>query len=115
MVTFVHTSRKSRSNVLMSSPVGGDDMDRGTPSAASSARRTRFLLSGVVVLAVLGGVSFYLTSNVFSSQPAAGRAAASPTAAATGCDAASCAGTPAGMAIAAPPKVVRVPPRPTGT
>ena len=90
-------------------------MDRGTPSAASSARRTRFLLSGVVVLAVLGGGSFYLTSNVFSSQPAAGRAAASPTAAATGCDAASCAGTPAGMAIAAPPKVVRVPPRPTGT
>jgi uncharacterized protein YkwD len=90
-------------------------MDRGTPSAASPARRTRFLLSGVVVLAVLGGGSFYLTSNVFSSQPAAGRAAASPTAAATGCDAASCAGSPAGMAIAAPPKVVRVPPRPTGT
>jgi uncharacterized protein YkwD len=90
-------------------------MDRGTPSAASSGRRTRFLLSGVVVLAVLGGGSFYLTSNVFSSQPAAGRAAASATAAATGCDAASCAGTPAGMAIAAPPKVVRVPPRPTGT
>jgi uncharacterized protein YkwD len=93
-------------------------MDRGTPPAASPARRTRFVLSGVVVLAVLGGGSFYLTSNVFSSQPAAGRAAASPTAAATGCGAAataSCAGSPAGMAIAAPPKVVRVPPRPTGT
>jgi uncharacterized protein YkwD len=90
-------------------------MDRGTPPAASPARRTRFLLSGVVVFAVLGGGSFYLTSNVFSSRPAAGRAAASPTAAATGCDAASCAGSPAGMAIAAPPMVVRVPPRPTGT
>jgi uncharacterized protein YkwD len=90
-------------------------MNRGTPPAASPARRARFLLSGVVVFAVLGGGSFYLTSNVFSSRPAAGRAAASPTAAATGCDAASCAGSPAGMAIAAPPMVVRVPPRPTGT
>jgi uncharacterized protein YkwD len=92
-------------------------MDRGTSSAASSARRTRFAASGVLVLAVLAGGSFYLTSSVFSAHPAAGRAAGSPRATATGCGAAAtaaCAGSPAGLAVAAPPEVVKVPPRQTG-
>jgi uncharacterized protein YkwD len=78
------------------------------------ARRGRFLLSGVLALAVLIGGSFYLTRSVFSPSPASGQTAVSPRATAAGCGAAAaipCAGSPAGIALAAPPAVVTVPPR----
>jgi uncharacterized protein YkwD len=86
--------------------------------AAAPARRVRFLLSGVLALAVLIGGSFYLTRSVFSPSPASGRTAVSPRATAAGCGAAPaspCAGSPAGIAIAAPPAVATVPPRQAGT
>ena len=73
--------------------------------AAAQARRVRFLLSGVVALAVLIGGSFYMTRSVFFPSPASGRTAVSPRATAAGCGAAAagpCAGSPAGIAIAAP-------------
>ena len=73
--------------------------------AAAQARRVRFLLSGVLALAVLIGGSFYLTRSVFFPGPASGRTAVSPRATAAGCGAAAagpCAGSPAGIAIAAP-------------
>src|SRR5262252_1116265 len=75
---FVHAGAESGARVLVSAPVGGDDMDRGTPMAAAPARRVRFLLSGVLALAVLAGGSFYLARSVFSPSQAAGRTAASP-------------------------------------
>ena len=86
-------------------------MDRAT---RMPARRGRFLLSGVLALAVLIGGSFYLTRSVFFPGPASGRTAVSPRATAAGCGAAAagpCAGSPAGIAIAAPPAVLTVPPR----
>ena len=79
--------------------------------AAAQARRVRFLLSGVLALAVLIGGSFYLTRSVFFPGPASGRTAVSPRATAAGCGAAAagpCAGSPAGIAIAAPPAVATV-------
>jgi len=86
--------------------------------AAAQARRVRFLLSGVLALAVLIGGSFYLTRSVFFPGPASGRTAVSPRATAAGCGAAAagpCAGSPAGIAIAAPPAVATVPPRQAAT
>jgi uncharacterized protein YkwD len=98
--------------------VGGDDFDRGTPAAAPSARRVRFLLSGVLALAVLAGGGLYLARGVFSTGQASGRPAASPRATAAGCGATAagpCAGSPADVAVAVSPAVVTVPPRPAGT
>ena len=86
--------------------------------AAAPARRVKFLLSGVLALAVLIGGSFYLARSVLSPGPASGRTAVSPRATAAGCGAAPaspCAGSPAGIAIAAPPAVATVPPRQAGT
>jgi uncharacterized protein YkwD len=86
--------------------------------AAAPARRVGFLLSGVLALAVLIGGSFYLTRSVFSPGPASGRTAVSPRPTAAGCGTAvagPCAGSPAGVAIAAPPTVATVPPRQAGT
>jgi uncharacterized protein YkwD len=89
-------------------------MDRGTRNASASARRVRFLLSGVLVLAVLAGGSLYLARGVFSASPASARTPASPRAAAAGCGATgapACAASPADIAVAVSPAVVTVPPR----
>jgi hypothetical protein len=92
-------------------------MDRGTRDAAASARRARYLLSGVLALAVLAGGGFYLARSVFSASPAAGQTTASPQAAAAGCGAAgtvACPPSPADIAVAVAPAVVTVPPRQAG-
>jgi uncharacterized protein YkwD len=89
-------------------------MDRRAPMAARRARRVRFLLSGVLALAVLAGGSLYLARGEFFAGPASSRATMNPRATAAGCDAAAasaCPGNPAYLAIAAPPAVVTVPPR----
>jgi uncharacterized protein YkwD len=89
-------------------------MDRGTRNASASARRVRFLLSGVLVLAVLAGGSLYLARSVFSASPASATTPASPRAAAAGCGAAgapACAASPADITVAVSPAVVTVPPR----
>jgi len=89
-------------------------MDRRAPMAAAPARRARFLLSGVLALAVLAGGSLYLARGEFSAGPASSRAIVNPRATVAGCDAAAasaCPGNPAYLAIAAPPAVVTVPPR----
>ena len=86
--------------------------------AAAPGRRVRFLLSGVLALAVLIGGSFYLTRSVFSPSPASGRTAVSSRTVVAGCGVAAagaCAGSPAGIAIAAPPAVATVPPRQAAT
>ena len=89
-------------------------MDRRARMAATSARRVRFLLSGVLALAVLTGGGLYLARSELFAGPAASRAIVNPRATAAGCDAAAasaCPGNPAYLAIAAPPAVVTVPPR----
>ena len=89
-------------------------MDRRARMAATSARRVRFLLSGVLALAVLTGGSLYLARGELFAGPAASRATVKPRATAAGCGAASasaCPGNPAYLAVAAPPAVVTVPPR----
>jgi uncharacterized protein YkwD len=87
-------------------------MDRGTPTAAPSARRVRFLLSGVVALAVLAGAGIYLARGGFSPGPASGRPAVASRTTTAGCGAATspCAGNAAGVAMAVTPAVVTVPP-----
>jgi uncharacterized protein YkwD len=85
-------------------------MGRGTPMAASG-RRVRFLLSGVLALAVLTGGSLYLARGEFFPGPPE-RAAVSPRTAAAGCGTAAtglCAGNPAAIAVAASPAVATVP------
>jgi uncharacterized protein YkwD len=82
--------------------------------AATPARRVRFLLSGVLALAVLTGGSLYLARSELFAGPASSRATVNPRATAAGCDAAAasaCPGDPAYLAVAAPPAVVTVPPR----
>jgi len=89
-------------------------MDRGTRNTSASARRVRFLLSGVLALAVLTGGGLYLAHSVFSASPASGQTTASPRTAAAGCgaaDTAACAASPADIAVAVAPAVVTVPPR----
>jgi uncharacterized protein YkwD len=89
-------------------------MDRRARMAATPARRVRFLLSGVLALAVLAGGSLYLARGELFAGPASSRATVNPRATAAGCDAAAasaCPGNPAYLAIAAPPAVVTVPPR----
>jgi len=84
-------------------------VDRGTQNGSAPARRARFLLSGVLVLAVLIGGSLYLARGVFS----AGQAAAGAQTTAAGCGAAdtsACASTPDDIAVAVAPAVVTVPP-----
>jgi uncharacterized protein YkwD len=77
----------------MSTPVGDDHMDRGVRRPAAPARRTKALLSGLAVGAVLAGGSLYLARDVLSAQlPGSGS-------------------LPAGVAVAVPPAVVTVPPR----
>ncbi len=88
-------------------------MDRRPRMAATSARRVRFLLPGVLALAVLTGGSLYLARSELFAGPAASRATVNPRATAAGCDAAAasgCPGNPAYLAVAAPPAVVTVPP-----
>jgi uncharacterized protein YkwD len=80
--------------------------------AAGSGRRARFLLSGVLALAVLTGGGLYLARSEFFPGPAASRATVSPRTAAAGCGAAAtgrCAGNPAAIAVAAPPAVATMP------
>jgi uncharacterized protein YkwD len=89
-------------------------MDRRARMAATSARRVRFLLPGVLALAVLTGGSLYLARGELFAGPASSRATVNPRATAAGCDAAAasgCPGNPAYLAVAAPPAVVTVPPR----
>jgi uncharacterized protein YkwD len=93
-------------------------MDRGTTTAAAASRRVRFLLWGMLALAVLIGGSYYVTRSVFSPGSPSGGTTATPRTAAAGCGAASpgaCAGNPAYVAVAAPPRLVTVPPRQGGT
>ncbi|HEY7260651.1 MAG TPA: CAP domain-containing protein [Trebonia sp.] len=87
-------------------------MDRGTRMAAVSAHRVRFLLSGVLALAVLAGGSLYLARSGFFPASASSRATGSPKATAAGCGAEAaglCAENPPGLAVAAPPALARVP------
>jgi uncharacterized protein YkwD len=83
-------------------------MDRGTQS-----RLVRFILPGVLALAVVAGGSLYLARGVFSASPAAARTTVSPPAAAAGCDPSGgdCAASPDDIAVAVAPAVVTVPPR----
>jgi uncharacterized protein YkwD len=88
-------------------------MDRRAPVAATSARWVRFLLSGVLAVALTGG-GLYLARGELFPGPASSRATAGPRSTAAGCGAATataCPGNPAYLAIAATPTVVRVPPR----
>ena len=70
-------------------------MDRGTRTAAASARRVRFQFSGMIVLVVLAAGGLYLARGVFAA-PMPGSAAV---------------GLPADVAVAVPPAVVTIPPR----
>jgi uncharacterized protein YkwD len=93
-------------------------MDRGTTTAAAASRRVRLLLCGTLALAVLIGASYYVTRSVFFPGSRSGGATATQRATAAGCGAASpaaCAGNPAYVAVAAPPRLVTVPPRQAGT
>jgi len=88
-------------------------MDRRAPMAATSARWARFLLSGVLAVALTGG-GLYLGRGELFPGPASSRATASPRVTAAGCGAeaaGACPGNPAYLAIAATPAVVTVPPR----
>ena len=88
-------------------------MDRRAPMTATSARWARFLLSGVLAVALTCGGLYLARSELFPG-PASTRATASPRATAAGCRAAAasgCPGNPAYLAIAATPAVVTVPPR----
>jgi uncharacterized protein YkwD len=88
-------------------------MDRRAPVTAAPARWVRFLLSGVLAVALTAG-GLYLARGELFPGPASGRATASPRATAAGCGAAAasaCPGNPAYLAIAATPTVVTVPPR----
>ena len=91
-------------------------MDRRAPTAVTSARWVRFLLSAVLAVALAGG-GLYLARGELFPGPASSRATGSPRA--TGrCGAAAasaCPGNPAYLAIAATPAVVTVPPRRSGT
>jgi uncharacterized protein YkwD len=81
-------------------------------------RRARFLLAGVLALAVLVGGGLYLARGVFFPGSASGAATLSPRTAASGCDAATagtCSATPDGVALAAPPVVVTTWPGDAGT
>ncbi|HEX3966238.1 MAG TPA: CAP domain-containing protein [Trebonia sp.] len=92
-------------------------MDRGIRRAAPTGRRVRFLVSGLLVLAVLAGGGFYLARGMFSAGPASGRTAASLRATVAGCGAGaagSCAGNPAAVAVAASPVLVTGLPRQAG-
>jgi uncharacterized protein YkwD len=82
-------------------------MDRGTQS-----RLARFILPGILALAVLAGGSLYLARSAFSASPAA-PTSVHPPATAAGCDASAgdCAATPDDIAVAVAPAVVTVPPR----
>jgi uncharacterized protein YkwD len=87
-------------------------MDRGTRMAAVSAHRVRFLLSGVLALAVLAGGSLYLARSEFFPASASSRATVSPQTTAPGCGPEAtglCAENSAGLAVAAPPALARVP------
>ena len=95
-------------------------MGHGTQAAATPARRrVRFLLFGLLALAVLAGGGFYLAHSLLSPGLASsGRTAASTRTTAAGCGAASaapCPGSPVEAAVAAPPTVAKVPPSPAGT
>jgi uncharacterized protein YkwD len=70
-------------------------MNRGTQTAAASARRVRFQVSGLIVLVVLAAGGLYLARGVLSAQMP-GSAAAT---------------LPADVAVAVPPAVVTIPPR----
>ena len=63
-------------------------MDRRARMAATPARRVRFLLSGVLALAVLTGGGLYLARSELFAGPASSRATVNPRATAAGCDAA---------------------------
>ena len=86
--------------------------------AAGSGRRARFLLAGVLALALLVAGSLYLAGGAFFRGSASGAAAGGPRATPAACGAATtsaatagrCAGTPAGVVLAAPPAVVTKPP-----
>jgi uncharacterized protein YkwD len=82
-------------------------MDRGTQS-----RLVRFILPGVLTLAVVAGGSLYLARGVFSASPAAARTTVNSPSAAAGCDpsAGDCAASPDDIAVAVAPAVVTVPP-----
>jgi uncharacterized protein YkwD len=77
----------------------------------------KFLLAGVLALAVLIGGSRYLSRSVFTSGATPGRTTGSPQATPSGCAAAAtnpCASSPADIAAAVPPAVVTVPSRQAG-
>ena len=104
-------------------------MDRGMQRAFTSARKVKFLLFGLIALAVLAGGSLYLARGGPSGGPAGSGAAAAAgqSATAAGCGAAStagtagtagtasCMGSAADVAVAGPPAVVTVPPVKAGT
>jgi uncharacterized protein YkwD len=95
-------------------------MDRETSSSSRPARRARYLVSGVVALAVLAGAGVYLARGALTPAVAPGRAPVTSPATTAGCGAAAsrCPGSAASFAFAAPPAaaatpaVVKAPPRP---
>jgi uncharacterized protein YkwD len=98
-------------------------MDRETSSSSRPARRARYLVSGVVALAVLAGAGVYLARGALTPAVAPGRAPATSPATTAGCGATAsrCPGSAASFALAAPPSaaatpaVVKVPPHPAKT
>jgi uncharacterized protein YkwD len=97
-------------------------MNRWTPNAAASGRWAWLVVPGIVVVGLLAGGGFYLTSGGQSSGPAAGQAAVhagstaagstgSPGSTAAGCatpGTGSCAGSATAVAIAASPVLVTI-------
>lgn len=98
-------------------------IEREAPSSSRPARRARFLVSGVVALAVLAGAGIYLARSAISPAVTFGRAPATSPATTAGCGAAAspCPGSAASSALAvtppaaAAPVVVKVPPHPATT
>jgi uncharacterized protein YkwD len=90
-------------------------MNRGTRRRAARAQRVRFLLFGVLALAVVAGGSLYLARGTHSASSARGpttRTASTQTPA-SGCGTAGgCKAGPAGVALAATPAVVTARPTP---
>ena len=92
--------------------------NRGQMTAAPARRRVRFLLPGVLALAVLVGAGFYVAHSRLPPGPAAGRATAGTRTEVAGCGAAAaapCPGSAVEAAVAAPPTTAKLPPHPTGT
>ena len=90
-------------------------MNRGTRRRPTRAQRVRFLLFGVLALAVVAGGSLYLAVGTHSASSATGpttRTTSTQTPPPACATAGGCTASPAGVALAAKPAVVTAPPTP---